>query len=136
MKCSKLCLFQIKANQTLLFQVLQKIQEKQILVIPDIRKIYAKQTLLVPYIRKIKAKQTLLIKNLKKIEVKRTWLISEIGRIDAKKKTGAKQSEQNLYKVRKDRENNEAYLKSIVETQHLKCRHTHVQRKPLESRHG
>ncbi len=68
--------------------------------------------------------------------MKRTWLISEIDRIEAKKKTGAKQSEQNWSKVRQDPENDESYLKSTVETQHLKCRHTHVQLKPLESRHG
>ncbi len=64
--------------------------------------------------------------------MKQTRLIPEIGKIEAEKnELDQSKTKQNLSKAWQDQENDEVYLKSIVETQHLKCRHIQVQHRTL-----
>jgi protein-tyrosine phosphatase len=60
--------------------------------------------------------------------VKQNRLIPEIGKIEAEKnELDQSKTKLDLSKAWQDQENDEVYLKSIVETQHLKCRHIQVQ---------
>jgi len=64
--------------------------------------------------------------------VKQTRLIPEIGKIEAEKnELDQSKTKLNLSKAWQDQENDEVYLKSIVETQHQKCRHIQVQDRTL-----
>jgi hypothetical protein len=64
--------------------------------------------------------------------VKQTQLIPEIGKIEAEKnELDQSKTKLNLSKAWQDQENDEVYLKSIIETQPLKCRHIQVQHRTL-----
>jgi protein-tyrosine phosphatase len=64
--------------------------------------------------------------------VKQNRLIPEIGKIEAEKnELDQSKTKLDLSKAWQDQENDEVYLKSIIETQPLKCRHIQVQHRTL-----